>query len=66
MQDFFICEAEYDSRANVVGTTSYKKLVVDMYYEVRIQSIITFHASALVEKDNKDARTMSLTQDQYL
>jgi hypothetical protein len=36
MQDFFRCEAEYEARADVVATTSYKKLVVDMHYEARI------------------------------
>jgi hypothetical protein len=29
MQDFFICEAGYEARADVVATTSYKKLIVD-------------------------------------
>jgi hypothetical protein len=51
----------------VVATTSYNKLVVDMHYEARIQAIITFHTSSFREKVNKkDARTMLLTQDQYL
>jgi hypothetical protein len=67
MQDFFRCEAGYEARADVVATTCCKKLVVDMHYEVRIQVIINFHASILGEKvSKKDARTMSLTQDQYL
>jgi hypothetical protein len=67
MKDFFRCEAEYEGRANVVASTSCKKLVVYMHYEACIQAIITFHASALGEKDNKKyARTMSLTQDEYL
>jgi hypothetical protein len=43
------------------------KLVVDLHYEARIQTIIIFHASVLGEKVvKKDARTMSLTRDQYL
>jgi hypothetical protein len=50
-----------------VSTTCCKKLVVDMHYEARIQAIVTYHGSVLGEKVNKkDARTMSLTADQYL
>jgi hypothetical protein len=67
MQDFFRCEAGYEARADVVATTCCKKLVVDMHYEVRIQTIINFHAFVLGEKvSKKDGRTMSSTQDQYL
>jgi hypothetical protein len=33
MQDIFRCEAGYEARADVVATTSCKKLVVDMHYE---------------------------------
>jgi hypothetical protein len=35
MQDFFICEAGYEARVDVVATTSCKKLVVDMHYEAQ-------------------------------
>ena len=67
MQDFFRCEAGYEARADVVATTSCKKLVVDMHYEARIQAIVIYHGSVLREKVTKqDARTMSLNQDQYL
>jgi hypothetical protein len=67
MQDFFRCDAGYEARADVVATTSCKKLVVDMHYEARIQAIITYHGSVLGERVNKQqARTMSLTRDQYL
>jgi hypothetical protein len=62
MQDFFRCEAEYDAKADVVATTSCKKLVMDMHYEARIQAIVTYYGSILGEKvSKKDARTMSLT-----
>jgi hypothetical protein len=65
--DFFRCEARYEGRMDVVATTCCKKLVMDMNYEERIQAIINFHASVLGEKvSKKDARTMSLTRDQYL
>jgi hypothetical protein len=67
MQDFFRCEARYEARADVVATTSCKKLVVDMHYEARIQAIVSYHGSVLGEKVTKQqARTMSLTRDQYL
>jgi hypothetical protein len=36
MHDLFICEAQYEARADVVATTSCKKLVMDMHYEARI------------------------------
>jgi hypothetical protein len=67
MQDFFRCDAGYEARADVVATTSCKKLVVDMHYEARIQAIITYHGSVLGERVTKpQARTMSLTREQYL
>jgi hypothetical protein len=67
MQDFFICEAGYKARADVVATTSYKKLIVDMHYEAQIQAIVSYHGSILGKKVTKQqARTISLTRDQYL
>jgi hypothetical protein len=67
MQDFFRCEVGYEARADVVATTSCKKLVMDMHYEARIQAIVSYHGSILGEKVTKQqARTMSLTRDQYL
>jgi hypothetical protein len=33
MHDFFRCEAGYEANTNVMATTSYKELVVDMHYE---------------------------------
>jgi quinolinate synthase len=53
MQDFFICEAGYDARADVVATTSCKKLVVDMHYKARIQAIVSYPDSILGEKVTK-------------
>jgi hypothetical protein len=41
MQDFFIYEAGYEARADVVSTLSYKKLVVDVHYEAHIQAIVS-------------------------
>ena len=37
MQDFFRCDAGYEARADVVATTSCKKLVVDMHYEQKLR-----------------------------
>jgi hypothetical protein len=53
MHDFFRCKAGYEARVDVVATTSYKKLVVDMHYEARIQAIVTYHVSVLGEKVTK-------------
>jgi hypothetical protein len=47
MQDFFRCEARYEARADVVATTSCKKLVVDIHYEARIQAIVSYYGSVL-------------------
>jgi hypothetical protein len=67
MHGFFRCEAGYETRADVVATTSCKKLVVDMQYEARIKAIVSYHGSVLGAKVTKQqARTMSLTRDQYL
>jgi hypothetical protein len=53
MQDFFRCEVGYEARADVVATKSYKKLVVDMHYEARIQAMVSYHGSVLGEKVTK-------------
>ena len=67
MQDFFRCQEGYEDRASVVATRCCKKLIVDMHYEACIQTIITYHGAVLGEKvTKKDARTMTLTRDQYL
>jgi hypothetical protein len=67
MQHFFICEAGYEARTDVVATMSCKKLIVDMHYEARIQTIVSYHDSVLGEKVTKQqARTMYLTRDRYL
>jgi hypothetical protein len=67
MQDFFRCEDGFQDKADVVATKVCKKRVVDMHFEARIQAIISFHGSVLGEKVTKtEARTMSLTEEQYL
>jgi hypothetical protein len=63
----YACEAGYEARADVVATTSCKKLVVDMNYEARIEAIVSYHGSVLGEKVTKqDTRTLSLSRDHYL
>jgi hypothetical protein len=67
MQDFFRCEDGFEEKADTVATRVCKKRVVDMHYEARIQAIISFHANVLGQKVSKtEARTMSLTEEQYL
>jgi hypothetical protein len=64
MWGFFRFRDGYESRSTVVATTCCKKLVVYIHYQARIQAIITFHASVLGDKMNKnDTRSMSLTRE---
>jgi hypothetical protein len=53
MQDYFRCETGYEARADMVATTSCKKLIVDMHYETQIQAIVNCHGSILGEKVTK-------------
>jgi hypothetical protein len=66
MQDFFRCQDGFEAKADVVATRCCKKLVVDMHYEARLQAIISFNATILGENTKTDARTISLTKEQYL
>lgn len=67
MQHFFRCQEGYEGRADAVATRCCKKLVVDMHYEARVQAIVSYYGSVLGQKVLKrDARTMTLTRDQYL
>jgi hypothetical protein len=67
MQDFFRCEPGLEARAAAVVDKAAKKLVKDMHYEARVQAVIKFHAEHLGAKvTKKDARTISLTREQYL
>ena len=55
------------ARATVVASSACPKLVKDMHYEARIQAVITYHAKYRDENVSKcDARTMTLTREQYL
>jgi hypothetical protein len=67
MQDFFRCEEGMEDRADLVATKVCKKLVKDLHYEARIQAVITYHGLYLRTKVSKtDARTMTLTRQQYI
>jgi hypothetical protein len=67
MQDFYRCEVGFEGRADVVATNACRKLVTDLHHEARVQAVITYHASVLGQKVNKkDARTIYLTEEQYL
>ena len=67
MHDFFRCQDGHEARADAVATKCCKKLVVDMHYEARIQAVVTYYGTVLEMKVTKrDARSMTLTQDQYL
>ena len=66
MQTYYRCGG-FEARVEQVTTKAYKKLVIDMHHEVRIQAIVTYYGSKLGErKTKKDAGEMQLTREQYL
>lgn len=67
MQDFFRCQPGEEARAARVANTACKKLVKDMHYEARVQAVVTYYGSFLNMRITKnEARSMSLTREQYL
>ena len=67
MQDFYRCEPGYEAIAAQVADTACHKLVKDMHYETRIQSVITYCADVEKRKVSKDVpRNMFLMREQYL
>ncbi|TVU31239.1 hypothetical protein EJB05_22919, partial [Eragrostis curvula] len=65
--DFFSCEPGMEEVAARVVNKVCQKLVPDMWYEARIQAVITYHAQVHKTTVNKtQARTMQLTRAQYL
>ncbi|TVT98119.1 hypothetical protein EJB05_56596, partial [Eragrostis curvula] len=65
--DFFRCEPGMEEVAARVVDKVCQKLVPDMWYEARIQAVISFHAQVHKTTVNKtQARTMQLTRAQYL
>jgi hypothetical protein len=67
MQDFFRSQEALEDRAAKVANTACYKLTKDMHYEMRIQTVITYHTVFLGRKVTKaEARNMMLTREQYL
>jgi hypothetical protein len=67
MQDFFRCQAGFEDMADVVATKCCRKLVTDMHYEARVQAIVSYYGTILGQRITKvQARTVTLTQEQYL
>ncbi|TVU10768.1 hypothetical protein EJB05_44315 [Eragrostis curvula] len=65
--DFFRCEPGMEDMAARVVNKVCQKLVPDMFYEARIQAVITCHGQVNKTTVTKnDARTMQLTRAQYL
>ncbi|TVU42276.1 hypothetical protein EJB05_08671, partial [Eragrostis curvula] len=65
--DFFRCEPGMEDMVARVVNKVYQKLITDMFYEARIQAVITYHGQVLKTTVTKnDARTMQLTRAQYL
>jgi hypothetical protein len=53
MQLYYKHEEGFEVRAEGVLTKAYKKIVVDIHYEVRPQAIVTYHRSILGEDVKK-------------
>jgi len=67
MQDFYRCQEGYEAKTASISKEATKKLVKDMHYEARIQAIIDYYAQHRRMKVKKEeARTMNLTQEQFL
>jgi hypothetical protein len=67
MQLYYRSEEGFEVRAEAVLTKAYKKLIVDIHYEARVQAIVNYHRSILGEDVKKpQARSMTLTRDQYI
>ena len=55
------------AKAIAMASSACPKLIKDMHYEACIQAVITYHAKFRDAKVTKgDARTMTLTREQYL
>jgi hypothetical protein len=50
LQDFYRLQPGMDAQVDVVAEYRCKKLVTDMFYEQRLQSIINYHAVVLGQK----------------
>ena len=67
MQDFFRIQEGHEESAYQVAYASYKRRVMDLHYESRIQAHIDYNAKFLLRRVNKEeARRMTLTREQYI
>ena len=66
VQDFYRCDPGYEELADQVARQACVKLVKDLYYEARIQSMIDYHGIQNVQLKNAEARTMTLSREQYM
>ncbi|KAK3150080.1 hypothetical protein QOZ80_3AG0227660 [Eleusine coracana subsp. coracana] len=67
MWDFYKCKPGHEEDAKVVAHNRYRKLVKDMHYEAQVQCVINYTLHVIGRRIKKEeARTMKLTQEQYL
>ena len=67
MQDFFRCDEGFEDRAARVQDKVCRSRLSDLYHETWLQCIINYSADALGLVVRKaDARTRTLTKEQYL
>ena len=67
MQTFFRCEEELEEDVAQVLEAACKKRVTDMHHDVKHQAVITYHASVLgTRMEKEEARRTMLTRDQFL
>ncbi|KAM0910328.1 hypothetical protein ACQ4PT_014226 [Festuca glaucescens] len=64
---YYKCEDGYDREAEYVMENACRKLVLDMHYEVRIQSVINYHfENNKVKLVKGAARAKTLTKEEYM
>ncbi|KAM0910330.1 hypothetical protein ACQ4PT_014226 [Festuca glaucescens] len=66
-RQYYKCEDGYDREAEYVMENACRKLVLDMHYEVRIQSVINYHfENNKVKLVKGAARAKTLTKEEYM
>jgi hypothetical protein len=67
MQDFFRCNEGFEDQAVRVQDKVCGSRLLDLYHKMRLQCIINYNTDVLGQVVWKpDARTMTLTREQYL
>jgi len=67
MQRFFRAEEGTEGLADRVAHAACRKYVTDMFHEARVQAHIDYYAAARrMTVTKREARQMTLTQEQYL